>query len=264
VDHGPGAVVFDQHGEPESISGAAERWIGELVEEPPPSTPSESKTVQAIAARARAITPGTDPLELAARARARTRSGAWLLLYGTRLSGGTGDRTAVIIHPATPQDVAPVIALSYGPTDRECQVAAQCVQGRVTKDRPRLDDVAVHRAGPPQGDLRQDRCAQPGRAGRADLPRPLRDPLGGPGRRDTWPAGARHLTRRTLTPAAQIVRLSGRRCGDVQDCLGECCRVLLRGIVPDAWQFAPVEAAGEQRLVATGVIGTEAVREGVE
>ena len=27
VDHGPGVVVFDEHGEPESISAAAERWI---------------------------------------------------------------------------------------------------------------------------------------------------------------------------------------------------------------------------------------------
>ncbi len=134
VDHGPGVVVFDGNGETESISGAAERWIGEIVEEPPPSTPSESKAVQAIAARARAIAPGTDPLELAARARVRTRSGAWLLLYGTRLSGDTGGRTAVIIHPATPQDVAPVIALSYGLTERECHVAMQCVQGRTTKE----------------------------------------------------------------------------------------------------------------------------------
>jgi DNA-binding CsgD family transcriptional regulator len=145
VDHGPGVVVFDEHGEPESISGAAQRWIGELVEEPPPSTPGESKTVRAIAACARAIAPGTDPLELSARARVRTRSGAWLLLYGTRLSGdnGTrlsgdngdnGGRTAVIIHPATPQDIAPVIALAYGLTERECHVAMQCVQGRVTKE----------------------------------------------------------------------------------------------------------------------------------
>ncbi len=90
--------------------------------------------MQAIAARARAIPPGTDPLELAARARVRTRSGTWLLLYGTRLSGDTGERTAVIIHPATPQDVAPVIALAYGLTERECQVAMNCVQGRVTKE----------------------------------------------------------------------------------------------------------------------------------
>ena len=35
------------------------------------------------------IAPGTDPLELAARARVRTRSGAWLLLYGTRLERRT-------------------------------------------------------------------------------------------------------------------------------------------------------------------------------
>ena len=69
VDHGPGVVVFDEHGEPESISGAAERWISEMVEDPAPTHPTESKMVQAIAARARTIPPGTDPLELAARAR---------------------------------------------------------------------------------------------------------------------------------------------------------------------------------------------------
>jgi DNA-binding CsgD family transcriptional regulator len=40
----------------------------------------------------------------------------------------------VIIHPATPQDIAPVIALSYGLTERECHVAMQCVQGRATKE----------------------------------------------------------------------------------------------------------------------------------
>jgi len=144
VDHGPGVVVFDADGEPVSISAAAERWIGELVEEPAPTTPTESKTVRAVAARARSIAPGTDPLELAARARVRTRSGRWLLLYGTRLSGDSDGRTAVIIHPATPQDVAPVIALSYGLTDRECQVAMQCVQGRVTKEIARALSLSTY------------------------------------------------------------------------------------------------------------------------
>ncbi|HEY7273299.1 MAG TPA: LuxR C-terminal-related transcriptional regulator [Actinoplanes sp.] len=134
VDHGPGVIVFDQHGKPESISAAAERWIGELAEDPAPDRPSESKIVQAVAARARTIPAGTDPLELAARARVRARTGAWLLLYGTRLSGYPDGRTAVIIHPATPQDVAPVVALSYGLTDRECQVTMQCIQGRATKE----------------------------------------------------------------------------------------------------------------------------------
>jgi DNA-binding CsgD family transcriptional regulator len=134
ADPGPGVVVFDERGEPESISGAAQRWIGDLVEDPPPQRPSESKIIQAVAARARLIPPGTDPLELSARARVRTRAGTWLLMYGTRLSGGPGGRTAVIIHPATPQDIAPVVALSYGLTDRETQVAMHCIQGRPTKE----------------------------------------------------------------------------------------------------------------------------------
>lgn len=134
VEHGPGVVVFDADGRPESISPAAERWIGELDEHPAPEPAVESKVVQAVAARARAIPAGSDPLELSARVRVRTRTGRWLLLYGTRLSGGADGRTAVVIHPASPLDVAPVVALSYGLTDRECAVAMQCVQGRATKE----------------------------------------------------------------------------------------------------------------------------------
>jgi DNA-binding CsgD family transcriptional regulator len=134
VDRGPGVAVLDENGLPESTSTAAERWISEFIEDPAPDHPSESKIVQAIAARARAIAPGTDPLELAARARVRTRGGTWLLLYGTRLSGGPHGRTAVIIHPATPHDVAPAVALCYGLADRESRVAMQCIQGRATKE----------------------------------------------------------------------------------------------------------------------------------
>lgn len=133
-DHGPGVIVFDAAGEAESISPAAERWVAEMVEVPAPSVPTQSKVVQAVAARARAIRPGADPLELAARSRVRTRSGAWLLLYGTRLSGGPEGRTAVIIQPATPQEVVPVVALAYGLSPRECHVTVQCIQGRSTKE----------------------------------------------------------------------------------------------------------------------------------
>jgi hypothetical protein len=131
-----------------------------------PSTPSESKTVQAIAARARVIAPGTDPLELAARARVRTRSGAWLLVYGTRLNADTDGRTAVIIHPVTPQDVAPVIALS--PT--------QC---RTTSSRSSTRPA----------------CAA-GVNGRTDLPRPLRHP------RDTAPMVASAARPRDRPPSS--------------------------------------------------------------
>ena len=144
VDYGPGVVVFDDNGKLDSISDAAARWIGVMIEDPPPDHPSESRMVQAIAARARSIPPGTDPLELAARARVRTRNGIWLLMYGTRLSGEESGRTAVIIHPAAPQDVAPVIALSYGLTARECQVAMHCIQGHATRGIARALAMSPH------------------------------------------------------------------------------------------------------------------------
>jgi DNA-binding CsgD family transcriptional regulator len=131
---GPGVVVFDRHGHAESISPAAERWIADFVEEPPPATPADSKMIQAVASRARALGSDNDPLQTAARARVPTRSGAWLLLYGTPLAGGGDGRTAVIIQPATTNEVAPLVALAYGLTPRECGITRLCMQGRSTKE----------------------------------------------------------------------------------------------------------------------------------
>jgi DNA-binding CsgD family transcriptional regulator len=131
-DEGPGVVVLDENGNTESISPAAERWIAQLIEIPPPSVPADSKMIQVVAARARALRAGQDPLELAARSRVQTRSGRWLLLYGTRLSGGAEGRTAVIIQPAAPHEVAPLVALAYGLSERERQITHLCMQGQST------------------------------------------------------------------------------------------------------------------------------------
>ena len=130
---GPGVVVFDEEGKVQFISPAAERWIAQLREIPRASSPSESRVVQLVAARARSLAPKQDPLELTARCRAQTESGSWLLLYGTRLAGDAHGHTAVIIQPAAASEVAPLVALAYGLTERECQVAQLCIQGRSTK-----------------------------------------------------------------------------------------------------------------------------------
>lgn len=131
-DDGPGVVVLDEHGEVESISPAAERWLGQFIEVPPPSVPADSKMLQVVAARARAPRPGQDPLELAARSRVQTRSGRWLLLYGTRLSGAADGRIAIIIQPAAAHEVAPLVALAYGLSERECQITRLCMKGQST------------------------------------------------------------------------------------------------------------------------------------
>lgn len=130
----PGVVVFDANGHAESVSPEAERWIAQMVELPPPQAPADSKMVQVVAARARATRDGEDPLATAARARVRTTSGRWLLLYGTRLSGGTPGRTAVVIQPAAAHDVAPLVAVAYGLSERECQITRLCLRGLSTKE----------------------------------------------------------------------------------------------------------------------------------
>jgi DNA-binding CsgD family transcriptional regulator len=134
VAEAPGVIVFDGDGRPESVSPGAEHWIAEMVEEPAPRTPGESTAVQAVAARARSLGRGEDPLGLAARARVRTRAGRWLLLYGTPLSGGAGGRVAVVVQPAPATEIAPIVALAYGLSEREREVTRLCLQGRSTKE----------------------------------------------------------------------------------------------------------------------------------
>ena len=90
--------------------------------------------MQAVAARARAGAAGGDPLQLAARSRVQTSSGSWLLLYGSALCGGPAGRIAVIIQPAQANEVAPLVALAYGLSDRECAVTRLCIEGRSTKE----------------------------------------------------------------------------------------------------------------------------------
>lgn len=133
-DDVPGVVVFDATGAPESISPAAEHWVAQIAETPAPTSAAESFLVQQLAGRARSLPVGQDPLGLAARSRIRTRSGRWLLMYGTRLSGGEEGRTAVIIQPAPHVEVLPILELAYGLTKRERQISQLCLRGLVTKE----------------------------------------------------------------------------------------------------------------------------------
>lgn len=132
TDHGPGVVIFDEHGAPESISPSAERWISELAEIPAPCSPAESKVIQAVAACAR-LQDQADEV-IGARSRVQTRSGRWLLLYATRLAGSGSSRIAVIVQPAAPHDVAPLVAMAYGLSERECQITRLCIKGLSTKE----------------------------------------------------------------------------------------------------------------------------------
>ena len=128
----PGLVIFDAEGGVESVSPSAARWLDELVEEPV-ARAHESHVLHAVATRARQADHEVMERE-PPRIRAHTRSGRWLLLYGTRLTGSLEGRIGVIIREASAHEVAPLILDAYGLSDRERQVTRLCLKGLSTKE----------------------------------------------------------------------------------------------------------------------------------
>jgi len=74
------------------------------------------------------------PTASMARARARTRSGRWLVVRGSVLGEGANARTAVVIEPAGSPEIAPLIADAYGLTDRERALTELVARGHPTSE----------------------------------------------------------------------------------------------------------------------------------
>ncbi len=66
-----------------------------------------------------------------AGATVRSKSGRWVRIHGSRLSGG--GEVAVVLEPATPEHLAPVRLAAYSLTEREQQVVDLVLRGRSTQ-----------------------------------------------------------------------------------------------------------------------------------
>lgn len=67
--------------------------------------------------------------------RLRTRAGRWLTIHASRLTApASAGQIAVIVEPATPNDIAPFVLQAHGLTPREQEIALLVVQGRSTED----------------------------------------------------------------------------------------------------------------------------------
>lgn len=121
---GPGLVLLGAHGEPLQVTPAAARLIEEMAGDDHAEV--GWVPVHAVATRTR-FAGG-----LEARSRVRAPGGRWLTLHGALLS--SGGLTAVIIQPARPDEVAPLLLASYGLTRRERDVTGLLVRGRSTAE----------------------------------------------------------------------------------------------------------------------------------
>ena len=139
LNRGPGIATFDPDGRLLSATAEAVAWFDELVSIRPLPDPSGITVpgevlIAAQEARARAGDP--DGPARATRTRARTGSGAWLLIHASclRCPAGTLGPTAVVIEPAKASEVAPLIVEAYGLTPREVDVTSALARGLSTNE----------------------------------------------------------------------------------------------------------------------------------
>jgi DNA-binding CsgD family transcriptional regulator len=88
--------------------------------------------VHAVAGRAlRTAESHDDPGEVAL-ARVLARSGTWIVLHGTPLVASGSRRAAVIVEPAHPARITPLLVSAYGLTEREQDVTRLVLRGDST------------------------------------------------------------------------------------------------------------------------------------
>ena len=121
----PAFVVLADDGSVESISAEAREWLGPIDDEGLEST----VVLHEVAQQSRVL--ARNGAGRIACARTRTRGGDWLVVRGARLEvGGSGDgRTALVLDPARPSDIAPVLMRLHQLTDREREVTRMLLTG---------------------------------------------------------------------------------------------------------------------------------------
>ncbi|WP_292398188.1 helix-turn-helix transcriptional regulator, partial [Mesorhizobium sp.] len=128
-DDGPGLLLLSDDLSVVSSTVAGEHWLAEIAD-----SPDRRELPQVIYAAVARLTmlesnSGTS-LALPPRARVQTRPGQWLIVHASRLSGRTAPQeTAVILEPARPEELAPLLLQAYGLTRREAEVAQLVLRG---------------------------------------------------------------------------------------------------------------------------------------
>jgi len=125
----PGLLLLAEDLSLAAATPAGERWLSEITDMP--TRRELPQVVYAAVARLVAIECNRVlPPDLVPRARVQTRSGQWLVVHASRLSGRGGPgETAVILEPARAEEVAPLLLRAYGLTRREAELAQFVLQG---------------------------------------------------------------------------------------------------------------------------------------
>jgi DNA-binding CsgD family transcriptional regulator len=127
----PGLLVLTSEWEVESATPGVERWVSDL-----PGGDWDAgrlpSAVLAVAGRALRSAEGRDAPGEVALSRVLTSSGRWVVLHGATLVSDHRRRIAVIVEPAHPARIGPLLMAAYGLTEREQDVTRLVLQGEST------------------------------------------------------------------------------------------------------------------------------------
>lgn len=127
-DDGPGLLTIASDMSVTGITPAGERWLSEIADWP--NRQELPQVIHAAIARLSRIEDGL--LGSSPRARVQTRSGEWIIVHASRMSHRDQRETAIILEPATPAELAPLLLQAYGLTRREGEIAQLVLRGCAT------------------------------------------------------------------------------------------------------------------------------------
>lgn len=128
----PGLLVLDSSWEIESLSPGVEHWLAELPDDDRKKIGKLPPAVLAVAGRALRTAEQPDSPGEVAFARVLSRSGQWIVLHGASLVSEGRRRVAVIIEPAHPARITPLLMAAYSLTDREQEITRLVLEGNST------------------------------------------------------------------------------------------------------------------------------------
>ena len=130
----PGLLVLRADSSVESMTPGVERWLAELPDGDWEAKERLPSAVLAVARRALRTAGGVDAPGEIALARVLSRSGRWIVLHGAALVSDRSRRAAVIIEPAHPARISPLLMAAYGLSEREQDVTRLVLQGDSTAE----------------------------------------------------------------------------------------------------------------------------------
>jgi DNA-binding CsgD family transcriptional regulator len=136
VPDGPGLLILTDDLSVVATTPAAEHWLTEIAATDWPRTRELPTAIYAVVARLQALEHGGDALaSQMPRVRLRTRSGQWLVLHASRMSGpALPAQIAVILEVAQSVEIAPLIIQAYDLSKREGEITLLVVRGLSTAE----------------------------------------------------------------------------------------------------------------------------------